>query len=99
MLCTKTADFDFDGYYVVELDEPVEVTDFAVVITYNGYAPAEGDDVEIHTTLNYVADSNPGESFVLLNGEWFDTSDPSAQEVLGTAMAPNNCCIKALFVE
>lgn len=100
VLATKKATFDYDGYYVVELDEPIEVTDFAVVVTYNGYAPVEGkNEGRIRSGLNYFAKSEAGQSFILNGDEWIDVTDPSIVETLGLREEPNNVCIKALFVD
>ena len=98
VLATKNATFDFDGYYVVELDEPIDVEEFSVVITYHGNAPAEGESAgEVRSGVNYLVDSEAGQSFVLFNGEWLDMSEDSTTETLGLEQKPNNACIKALF--
>ncbi|MBO7453508.1 MAG: hypothetical protein J6U54_24505 [Clostridiales bacterium] len=100
ILATKTATFDYDGYYVVELDEPIEVTDFSVVVTYNGYAPVEGrTEGKIRSAVEYIAKSEPGQSFILVDGEWVDVTDVSLVERLNLKEEPNNVCIKALFVD
>ncbi|MCR5803014.1 MAG: hypothetical protein K6G47_02005 [Clostridia bacterium] len=98
VLVSKTADFDFDGYYVVELDEPVEVEEFSVVITYHGNAPAEGETkYSVKAGLDYIINSEQGQSFVLVDGEWLDMTDDSIVDTLGLGEKPNNICIKALF--
>ena len=100
VLAAKTATFDFDGYYVVELDEPIDVDKFSVVITYHGNADAEGESAEaIKSGVNYLVGSEAGQSFVLYNGEWIDMSEDSTAELLGLEQKPNNACIKALFTD
>jgi len=104
VLATKECEFDFEGYYVIELDTPIEVDDFSVVVTYHAAAPVEVCDVESFEAgeetigkRQYRTTSEKGESFVLVNGEWMDLSDMENCEALGYDYPLNNCCIKALF--
>ncbi|MBO4688502.1 MAG: hypothetical protein J5636_08325 [Clostridiales bacterium] len=103
ILATKDFEPEFFGYYVVELDEPVEVSDFAVVVRYGSAAPVEaeipGNSESRHNTSNreYITTIEEGQSFVYLDGQWLDLSDTTTQEALGIYYAPHNCCIKALF--
>ncbi|MBR5974545.1 MAG: hypothetical protein IK020_05110 [Clostridiales bacterium] len=103
IFATKDFEPEFFGYYVVELDDPVEVSDFAVVVRYGSAAPVEaempGGSGSRHNTSNreYITTIEEGQSFVYLDGEWLDLADPETQEALGIDYAPHNCCIKALF--
>ena len=112
VLCTKECEFDYDGYYVVDLDAPIEVEDFAVVVRYKDTAPIEAVDPHLISTgdpekdaklqesanLRYVTTIEEGQSFVLVNGEWLDMADPATAEALGLLYEPHNACIKALFI-
>ena len=68
---TQDAVFEYPGYHTVILDEEIEVTDYSIVIIFEGEAPVEGaswDDINI----NYTVTASEGESFVLVNNEWID---------------------------
>ena len=99
----KDCTFDYEGYYVVELDTPLDVEDFSIVITYYGAAPVEGMDPtkikpgEMPGSVEYITHSEEGQSFLLMNGQWRDLTDPALVEELNLECAPNNCCIKALM--
>lgn len=106
VLATKEVSFDYEGYYVVELDEPIEVSDFSVVISYNATAPIEAvdpDDLEEEGhgghRVNYISGIEPGQSFIYLSGQWMDLADEKTQQALGLLYPTNNCCIKALFAK
>lgn len=92
----QDAAFDYPGYHVVDLDKEVDVKDFSVVITYEGSAPVEGDKWKDYR-IEYRPTSNEGESFVLIEDEWFDLSSEDTRKALGIFKHPNNCCIKAIF--
>lgn len=94
---TLNVTFEQNGYHVVALDEPIDVTNYTIRIKFYGDAPVEGESVEMDALLDYKADINPGESFVCMDGEWFDLSDPQTAKALGLDFTPNNACIKALY--
>ena len=112
VLATKECEFKYDGYYVVDLDAPVDVENFAVVVRYKDTAPIEaidphliptGDeerDANLHESakLKYVTTIEEGQSFVFVNGQWLDMADPSAADEMGLLFEPHNACIKALFI-
>ena len=98
VLYTQDAVLDYHGYHTVELSKPVEVSDFAVVVTYEKGAPVEGESIENGDGM-YKTVSEKGQSFVFAGGTWKDLSDADAKTVLKTDFAPGNACIKALFVK
>ena len=98
VLYTQDAVLDYHGYHTVELTKPVEVSDFAVVVTYEKGAPVEGESIENGDGM-YKTVSEKGQSFVFAGGTWKDLSDADAKTVLETDFAPGNACIKALFVK
>jgi putative intracellular protease/amidase len=98
VLYTQDAVLDYHGYHTVELTKPVEVSDFAVVVTYEKGAPVEGESIENGEGM-YKTVSEKGQSFVFAGGTWKDLSDADAKTVLKTDFAPGNACIKALFVK
>lgn len=100
VLAEKTVTFDFDGYYVVELDEPVDVDGFSVVVTYSGNAPFESESLgQIRSSLEYYTTAEKGQTFIMIDGQWYDTSEASTSELLGIEEVLNNAGIKALFVD
>ena len=98
VLYTQDAVLDYHGCHTVELTKPVEVSDFAVVVTYEKGAPVEGESIENGDGM-YKTVSEKGQSFVFAGGTWKDLSDADAKTVLKTDFAPGNACIKALFVK
>jgi hypothetical protein len=102
VLYTQEASFDLAGYYVIELDEPVEVSGpFSVVITFhNGNCcTVEGPSDECYTPQSrYVTSIAEGESFVLMDRQWRDLADPSTAEDLGLDEEPRNPYVNVLFV-
>lgn len=88
---------DIKGYHVVDLPEPLEVEDYAVVICYHGLAPVEGESALMYDDFDYRAVAHEGESFLLLGDQWLDLSLESTKEQMGLDFMPNNACIKALY--
>lgn len=97
LLASQDAVLDFRGYHTVELDTPLDVTDFAVAVTYEKGAPVEGDTRD-YNEMEYQTVSESGQSFVWLDG-WKDLTGSGIQQALHMDFAPNNCCIKALMTE
>lgn len=98
VLYTQDATLDYKGCHTVELTKPVDVEDYAVVITYTKGAPVEGETIK-HSDGEYRIVSEKGQSFVFADGAWKDLSDADAKTVLKTDFAPNNACIKALYTK
>ena len=90
--------FEIPGYHTIELDQPLDLMDYAIVISYEGEAPVEGESWE-NSIIGYLVDIKPGESFVYINDEWIDMSDNEISSKLGIDFVPNNCCIKAIYEE
>ena len=90
--------FENSGYHTIEIDEELQVNDYAIAVTYFGNAPVEGltwiDDVY---GISFIASSSPGESFSLFDGEWIDMTNPVILSKFGIDYEPNNCCIKAIY--
>lgn len=86
---------DLAGYHVFNLDEPVDVDEYAVAITYPEGVPVEGQDFELDTALYTHFTSKPGESFIQVGDEWLDLSDEATWKQLGCET--NNACIRALY--
>lgn len=97
LLYAQDAVLDYHGYHTVKLSEPVDVTDYAIVITYSKGAPVEGETND-YDGIVYTTFSESGESFVYADG-WKDVTDADINEVLGINFNPNNCCIKALYAK
>ena len=98
VIYTQDAALDYHGYHTVVLTTPVEVEDYAVVITYSDGAPVEGESHDFGAA-DYKTVSEKGQSFVLVDGTWKDLTDADAKTVLKTDFAPGNACIKALYTK
>ena len=83
VLYTQDAVLDYHGYHTVELTKPVDVEDFAVVITYSKGAPVEGETIENDSGM-YKTVSEKGQSFVFTGGKWKDMTDKDIKTVLKT---------------
>ena len=100
LLYSQDAVLDYRGYNTIDLDTPVDVSDFAVVISYEKGAPVEGEDMEwCYGEIQYRTVSESGQSFVLLDDEWKDMTDSDIKKALNINFEPNNCCIKALLAK
>ena len=98
LLYSQDAVLDYRGYNTIDLDTPVDVSDFAVVISYEKGAPVEGEDID-YGQAEYKTVSESGQSFVLLDDEWKDMTDSDIKKALNINFEPNNCCIKALLAK
>lgn len=107
LLYSQDAKLGFRGYHTIDLAAPVDVTDFAVVITYPNGAPVEGESIDFREldpealtpigNFEYKTVSEKGQSFVYIGDRWKDLTDSDIKEVLKIDFAPNNCCIKAIY--
>ena len=101
LLYSATEEFEYRGYHTIELPEPLDVDTFTVVISYESEAPVEGESTESFyedSYIAFVASSEPGQSYVLIDEEWVDLADEDIRELLDIDFTPNNACIKALFL-
>lgn len=96
LLYSQEACYDLKGYYVTQLDEELEVDDFAITVTYDGEAPVEAINPELFG-ISYLVDISAGESFVNIDDMWIDMSEDDIENKLGIDFRPNNCCIKAIY--
>ena len=74
LLYSQDASLDWHGYQTVKLTTPVDVEDFAVVITYSKGAPVEGESIDTAAAC-YKTSIEKGQSFVFVDGKWKDMSD------------------------
>ncbi len=95
LLYSQEAVLDYKGYHTIELDTPLEVSDYAVSVTYSKGAPVEGEDIDYGSSV-YKTVSEKGKSFVRLES-WKDLTDDDIKTSLDIDFEPNNCCIKALY--
>lgn len=68
LLYSQGAALAFHGYQTVELDNPVSVGDYAIVITYTKGAPVEGQNID-YEKADYVTACGSGQSYIFL-GDW-----------------------------
>ena len=107
LLYSQDAKLDYQGYHTIDLDTPIDVTDYAVVITYAKGAPVEGESMDfgkidqkiaaLTGELEYKTVSEKGQSFVFIENSWKDMTDSDIKDVLKIDFEPNNCCIKAIY--
>ena len=83
------------GYYAFELEEPVEVDEYAIAVTYPNGAPVEGESMKLDTALNVNVTSENGQSYILVDDKWLDMSEDATRTRLGRTT--NNACIRALY--
>jgi len=110
-VAVKKATIENAGYHVIDLDSTVSFESgdsFSVVITYKdgkselmGSVPVEGE-VDRNLDFFFVPiecsyTSQKGESYVLHDGMWHDTSNPATAEIFGLDVTLNNFGIKALM--
>jgi hypothetical protein len=96
-LYSQDAVLDYHGYNTIKLDTPVDVTDYAVAITYSKGAPVEGEDID-YGQADYKTVSESGQSFVMIDSNWKDLTDSDIESAISADFKPNNCCIKALYL-
>lgn len=97
LICSFDGVSDIKGYHVTDLPEPIQVEKYTVVIRFEGLAAVEGESYNIDNMVEYIASSDAGQSFVLIDDEWVDMSGSDIKERLGIDFVPNNACIKALY--
>ncbi len=97
LLYSQKNELKYHGYHTIELDTPIEVSDYAVAVTYSDGAPVEGETID-YGILNYVTKSESGQSFVKLD-TWYDLCESDISEKLNIDYKPGNCCIKALYID
>ncbi len=88
---------EYAGYYVFDLEIPIEVDEYAIAVTYPKGAPVEGKAEKLDTAIYTDVTSKSGQSFILLDGKWLDMSEEQTWNQLGCET--NNACIKALYVD
>ena len=96
LLYTQNAVLDYHGYHTIPLDTPVDVTDYAVAVTYTKGASVEGEYVDCDE-VEYKTVSEKGQSFVFIDNKWKDMTDSDIKDALNIDFEPNNCCIKAIY--
>lgn len=112
VLTTLAGSFEFGGYHVVKLDEPLKVKNFTVVVKTPGVGIFEGCPHECTAVTitnkvpcHYEVKSAPGRSFIEIDGEWVDVTDENVISRLGyTGMSEfeevktlGDPCITVLF--
>ena len=107
LLYSQDAKLSYRGYHTIEFDTPVDVTDYAIVITYPDGAPVEGESIDFKQLdtgaltpigkFEYKTVSEKGQTFVYIGDNWKDMTDSDIKDVLKIDFEPNNCCIKAIY--
>ena len=113
IIASANGSFDHIGYHTVKLDNPVSVKKFTVIVSTTGMAVFEGQSTEVYTykysgkvATHYEAKTEPGRSFIEIDGGWVDVTDPQIVEKLGfdkfeessELTSPGDPCITVLFM-
>ena len=83
VLYSQDTSLDYHGYHTVELTKPVEVEDYAVVITYSKGAPVEGESFDT-VVGNFKTAIEKGQSFVFVGDKWKDMTDNDIKTAVKT---------------
>ena len=83
LLYTQDAVLDYHGYQTIELAKPVDVENYAVVITYSKGAPVEGEGFET-AAAGYKTSIEKCQSFVFADGKWKDMTDSDIKTAIKT---------------
>ena len=90
VLATVSGSFEYAGYHTVELDQHLRVKQFTVVVKTPGAGFFEGGSRELPVwsitskfAAHYEAKTMPGRSFIEIDGEWVDVTDPDIISRLG----------------
>ena len=86
-----------NAYYVIAPNQPQEVDEYAIAITYPKVASVEGESKELAQFLNVVTVCENGQSFVQIDDTWLDMSEASTNERCGRVTG--NACIRALYTK
>ena len=87
-MVTKTATFDYGGFHKVDLENDEQFIimrgqSYAIVVTQTVPDASGNDSYAIGLKMGSgKAVVNEGESFLMVDGEWLDLSDPALQEEL-----------------
>ena len=87
---------DHAGYHVFELDNPIDVEEYAVAVSYPKGASVEGESMDLEKGIHIGITSRKGQSYIQADGVWLDMSEKSTWDQIGCVT--NNACIKALYI-
>ena len=103
-LLTFCGSEEMTGYHIAELPEALEVGTCTVVVHKQRNIPVEGESLENAAVtsiqpdrVEYVAKSEPGRSFVLIDGEWVDTTSEEIKELLELDYIPGDVFLPVLY--
>ena len=66
LLYSQEAKLGYRGYHTIDLDTPLDVTDYAIVITYTKGAPVEGESIDFGEMINtIVSESDKSDNYFL----------------------------------
>ncbi len=97
---------EMTGYHIAELPEPLAVGTCTVIVHKHKNIPVEGescDDVAASVSsiapapIEYVATSEPGRCFVLIDGAWVDTSSEEIKTMLNLDYIPGDVFLPVLY--
>ena len=110
VIATKQKTFDSIGYHVIELDSPVDVNEFTVVLRSTGTIMVEGESSPFYLLkvssvkgvpsggmVEYVINSVKGRSFVEIDGEWVDMTEESTKQYVDAKRIANDPTITVMY--
>ncbi len=110
IIASKQKTFDSIGYHIIELDTPVDVNEFTVVVRSTGVILTEGESSPFYLLkvssvkgvpsggmVDYVINSVKGRSFVEVDGEWVDMTEESVKQYVDGKRIPNDPCITVMY--
>lgn len=95
LLCAQEAEMNGYGWHIIDLDQPLNVTECAVAVSYDRKIPFESSWEANRSECRSVIE--PGQSFANIDGKWTDLTDKDIKRLLDVKFNPGNCCIKAYY--
>lgn len=110
MIASKQKNLENIGYHIIELDTPVDVTDFTVVVRSTGTIMVEGESSPFYLPktsavsgvssggmVEYVVTSVKDRSFAEVDGKWVDMTDESIKQYVDAKRIANDPQITVMY--
>ena len=109
-IVSKQKTIEMPGYHLVELDTPVDVTEFTVVVRSTSQVYVEGSSTPFYMLkvsavkgvpsggmVEYVITPVSERSFAEIDGNWVDMTDESTKQYTRRKVVANDPCITLMF--
>ena len=110
LIASKQVTFKDIGYHTVWLDEPVNVSEFTVVVRSTGGIMVEGSSTNIYLSkagadnglpitenAEYMITPVEARSFIEIDGQWVDMTDDSTKQYVRSSIVPNDPFITVMY--